>query len=357
MDGTALIFCEGAFGGLEGKTANGLVRFGRRYEILGVVDSNHAGRDAGEIIAGVTRRIPIFATVHQAVEGLARRPDFLVIGLNPESGRLPAEYRKVIRDALRMGINVDSALRPYLSEDAEFPGLAQQSSVRIRSVGYPKPLQQLRSYTGEIRDVDATIVSVVGTHSVVGKRTTAVRLADGLARRGLKTEMIGTGETSWFQGVRSCVILDSILSRFVGGELEGAILDAYRAYRPEVFVLEGQGSILSPEAPNGLELLTTARPSAIVMQHAPLRSEFYEGDRFGLEALERHIRVCELLSGSEVVAITLNPEGGEPDQYREAMESIRSRFGLFVTDVLADGAEGLVDEVSGLLPRSAHVRA
>ena len=89
MDGTALIFCEGAFGTPEGKTANGLVRFGRRYEILGVVDSTHVGRDAGEIVPGIQRRIPIFASVHQAVEGLGHRPDYLVVGLNPENGQFP----------------------------------------------------------------------------------------------------------------------------------------------------------------------------------------------------------------------------------------------------------------------------
>ena len=357
MDGTALIFCEGAFGGPEGKTANGLVRFGRRYEILGIIDSTHAGRDAGEIISGATRRVPIFASIHQAVEGLGRRPDYLVVGFNPGNGRFPPQYRKVISDALRMGVSVDSALRPYLSEDAEFPGLAMQSSARLRSVGYPKPLSQLRSYTGDLRNIDATIVAVVGTHSVVGKRTTAVRLAEALPNYGPKTEMIGTGETSWFQGVRSCVILDSIVTRYVAGELEGTILDAYRTYRPQVFVLEGQNSILSAEAPSGLELLTTARPNAIVMQHAPLRSEYYDGDQFGLDALDRHIRVCELLSGSPVIAITVNPEGGELEQYNEAVGAIRSRFGLLVTDVLGDGTDALAGEISRFLPQSTVVRA
>src|SRR5688572_3113223 len=124
MDGTALVFCEGALGLPGGKTANGLVRYGTRYEILGALDSCQAGRDAGDIVAGTTRRIPVFADLRQAVEALGRRPDYLVVGLNPPDGRFPPAFRRVIRDALRMGVSVDSALRPYLHEDAEFPGLA-----------------------------------------------------------------------------------------------------------------------------------------------------------------------------------------------------------------------------------------
>jgi uncharacterized NAD-dependent epimerase/dehydratase family protein len=248
-----------------------------------------------------------------------------------------------------LGISVDSPLRPYLHEDAEFPGLAQQSSARIRSVGYPKPLDQLRSYTGAIESVRAAKVAVVGTNALVGKRTTAVRLAETLRERGFRTEMIGTGETSWLQGVRSTVIIDSIVSKYVAGELEGMIVAANEAYRPEVFVLEGQGSILNRAHPAGAELLTTARPDAIVMQHAPMPASSSAADRFGITTLGRHIRAAELLSDSPVVAITLNPEGCSAFEQREACDLIRERFRLLVTDVLVDGTDALADAIVGAL--------
>jgi uncharacterized NAD-dependent epimerase/dehydratase family protein len=299
--------------------------------------------------------MPIFATLAQAVEALGHRPDFLVVGLNPEDGRLPPRFRRVIAEALRRGISVDSALRPYLNEDAEFPGLAQQSSSRLRSVGYPKPISQLRSYTGEIERVTAAKVAVLGTHSVVGKRTTSVRLTETLLAYGLRTEMIGTGETSWLQGVRSTVLLDSIVRKYIPGELEGVMLDAAERYDPQVFVLEGQGSFLDPANPTGIELLTTARPSAIVMQHAPM---YYggDGDRYGIDALDHHIRVAELISGAPVVAITLSHEGTLPSFFAEAAAAIRERFPLLVTDVLADGAEKLADAICARLELECEAR-
>ena len=356
MDGTALIFCEGAFGRPDGKTANGLVRFGSRYDILGVIDSDHSGCLAGDVISGVTRAIPVFASLHQAIEALRRRPDYLVVGLNPSDGRMPPQHRKVIRDALKSGISVDSALKPYLVDDPEFPGLTMQSSAKIRAIGYPKPLAQLRSYNGEIGDVGASRVAVVGTHSVVGKRTTAVRLTESLVADGVRTVMIGTGETSWFQGIPWTVILDSIVHKYVAGELEGVIVEAWKNSQAEIMVLEGQGSVLNPANPSGLELLTTAGPSAVVMQHAPTHPSLDSGDRYGARTLERHIRTAELLSGAPVVAITLNPEGSSTQYFAEALDAFRTQFGLLVTDVIADGTTALTSTVREAVRKSVTAR-
>lgn len=44
---TAIVYCEDNFGGIDGKTANGLVRHSEKYQILSVIDGGKAGRDAG----------------------------------------------------------------------------------------------------------------------------------------------------------------------------------------------------------------------------------------------------------------------------------------------------------------------
>ena len=38
-EGRALVYCEGAFGTPNGKTAHGLVRRTRRYDVLAVIDT------------------------------------------------------------------------------------------------------------------------------------------------------------------------------------------------------------------------------------------------------------------------------------------------------------------------------
>jgi hypothetical protein len=58
---TAVVYCEGNFGAIDGKTANGLVRRSERYEILSVIDSEKAGLDAGTVMrfrfAAISRKL------------------------------------------------------------------------------------------------------------------------------------------------------------------------------------------------------------------------------------------------------------------------------------------------------------
>jgi uncharacterized NAD-dependent epimerase/dehydratase family protein len=96
-DGRAIVYCEGAFGTTNGKTAHGLVRRTRRYEILSVVDSRLAGRDAGTALDGTPRGIPVERDLAGAVRSAraAERPaTHLVIGLAPDGGRLEGHARQ-----------------------------------------------------------------------------------------------------------------------------------------------------------------------------------------------------------------------------------------------------------------------
>ena len=61
VDGTAIVLCDGSYGTINGKTAHGLVRGTDRYRILAVVDPPAAGRDAGEVLDGAHRGIPVVA--------------------------------------------------------------------------------------------------------------------------------------------------------------------------------------------------------------------------------------------------------------------------------------------------------
>lgn len=363
MDGTALIFAESALGTPLARTANNLLRFSRRYEVLGVIDSRHAGREAGAVVEGAQPSIPVFANLDDALSKLAARPRRLVIGLNPDNDQLPPCFFPVIREALRQKVGVDSALRPYLHDHAEFPMLAMQCPTPMRSIGYPVPLARLRSFTGGIKNIPALKVAVVGTtRPTGGKNVTAVRLTETLNRRGVAAEMIGTSVASWFQGVRHTVLLDSILHGYVAGELEATVLEAYVERQPRVMVLEGDGSPLHRQKPTGLELLTTAAPDLIVLQHAPAHAEFGGVDPLGLACVERHVEAVAAIAGCPVIAVALSHigftghadfTGDEREACARAADRIRAAFDVPVVDVLAEGADRLADLVCRRLPQTA----
>ena len=352
MDGTAIVYCEGAFGTPNGKTANGLVRHTARYRVLGVIDSARAGQDAGEALGDHASGIPIFASLGEALARLDSPPDYFVIGLAPDGGRLPESARTAVREALASGLHVDSGLHQFLGDEAEFASLAASHNLRIRDVRRPPDRSQLHFFSGKIDEVQAPRIAVLGTDSAIGKRTTTVRLNQALNAAGIRSEMIGTGQTSWLQGVKYGLLLDSLINDFVTGEIEHAIHEAWVNEHPEVILLEGQGSLAHPAYPGGFELIGAGRVAGIILQHAPARKVYDGFDRYPMGSLDREIQLLELLALKPVIAITINHEGMTRDEVAATVADYEARYSRPVVDVLWDGCDKLVDQVRRLVQKS-----
>jgi uncharacterized NAD-dependent epimerase/dehydratase family protein len=349
MDGVALILCEGVFGTGDGKTANGLVRHTERYRIAGVLDSRLAGRDAGEVLTGTPSGIPIFASLAEALEKAADRPTHLVIGLAPEGGRLPDAYRKVVIEALRAGIDVDSGLHQFLSDDPELSKLAAENGATIRDVRRTPPRDQLHFFTGAINDVKAVRVAILGTDCCCGKRTTTTLLTGELNRAKTPTVLIGTGQTSWMQGARYGILLDSLINDFVAGEIEHAIVEADRNESPDVILVEGQGALTHPAAPGGFEIMTSARPHGVILQHAPVRETYLDHPNEPIAPPEVHIQAIESVFNSRVIAMAVNSEGIDPAKIDDKVAELENRYGIPCCDPIFQGPQRLIDAVRSLL--------
>jgi uncharacterized NAD-dependent epimerase/dehydratase family protein len=347
MNGEALILCEGHFGSTDGKTAHGLVRFTRRYRVRAVIDSTLAGRDAGEVLDGTKRGIPIVASLDEGTRLAGPAITHLVVGVATVGGRLPCEMRPTIAAALARGIHVDSGLHEFLGDDPEFSVIAAAADAWIRDVRKPPPRSTLHFYTGEITEVACPRIAVLGTDCAVGKRTTAWLLAQQIERLGLRAEMIGTGQTAWMQGARFGLVLDSTVNDFVTGEIEHAIVRAWREARPHLIVVEGQGTLIHPAYPGGFEILGAARPEAVILQHAPGRKDLEGFPGVPLAGPSRHIEVIRLVSGTPVIAITISREGLDAAALERAKDDLHRETGLPVIDPLADAGARLAALVAG----------
>jgi hypothetical protein len=69
---TAVVYCEGNFGQVDGKTANGLVRHSQAYRVLSVIDGRLEGRDSGQVLDKVSNGIPIVEDLEAAVAHVRR---------------------------------------------------------------------------------------------------------------------------------------------------------------------------------------------------------------------------------------------------------------------------------------------
>jgi len=282
------------------------------------------------------------------------QPTHLVIGLAPDGGRLPPGATDEVMTAIEMGLNVISGLHDWLSDDARLSAMALERGVEIVDIRKPPPRHLWHFFSGKIEDVTALRVAVLGTDSAVGKRTTAWKLVDALNANGLRTELVGTGQTAWLQGAKHCVVMDAIVNDFVSGEIEHAVWSAWKEEQPDVIVVEGQGSLMNPAYPGGFEILAAARPQGVFLQHAPDRIEYDGFPGYPIQPLDAQISAIEIISGVPVLAITVNHEGLMPEEVPGTCARITRDTGLPALDPLEDDLDPLIEAVESLLHSTAR---
>ena len=262
---TAIVYCEGNFGRVDGKTANGLVRHSEAYRIVSVIDGTRAGRDGGEVLDGTPNGIPVVPDLRAAILNETVVPDVLIYGMAPSSGRLSAKDRAVVLAAIGQGMGVVAGLHEHLGDDAEIAMAAEAGQVRIRDIRKPKPAKDMRLFDGSVEKVGAIRIAVLGTDCAIGKRTTSTILTRALNEAGIRTTLVGTGQTGLMQGARHGVAMDAVPPQFCCGELEGAVLAAWEADAPQVIVVEGQGALSHPAFCTSAFILRGSQPHAVIL--------------------------------------------------------------------------------------------
>ncbi len=348
---TAIVYCEGNFAKVDGKTANGLVRHSETFRIASVIDSGLAGQDSGTVLEGVANGIPVLGDLATAVAVQARIPDTFIYGMAPSSGTLSQADREVVLQAIALGMNIVSGLHEYLGDDPEIAAAAKTGrGVSIRDIRKPRASKDMRLFDGSIARVASIRIAVLGTDCAIGKRTTATILARALNTRGIRTVLVGTGQTGLMQGARHGVAMDAVPPQFCCGELEGAVVSAYDAERPDVILIEGQGALSHPAFCTSAFILRGCQPDAVILQHAPKRAHRCDFPSLSMPDPADEIKLIEAFAATKVVGLTLNHEGMDVAEIEAAITQYTGRLGLRVTDALTRPAHDLVDMVLAAFP-------
>jgi uncharacterized NAD-dependent epimerase/dehydratase family protein len=261
MPATALVITNGYLDDNHGKTAHGLIRGSSRFRVTAVLDHAFAGRDAGEVLDGVNRDIPVFATIAELLRGCAEKPQYAIIGVATEGGRLPDDWKPLMLKIVEQGISLVAGMHILLSSEKELVAAAQKSGAELIDIRKPKPVDELSFFSGEIYRVKPPRIAVLGTDCAVGKRTTCRMFTQTCQAAGIDAEMVYTGQTGWLQGYPYGFILDATPNDFVSGELERAIVDCANQRKPQLILLEGQSALRNPFGPCGSELILSGTPS------------------------------------------------------------------------------------------------
>ncbi len=337
------ILCEGKFGPLTSKTANACIRYspGR---VAAVIDTTQAGRTAHEIL-GFGGAIPVVCSLDDARRAGATA---LLIGIAPQGGQLPAEWRVVVVDALRHEMDVWSGLHFFLGNDPEFAALAGSSGATIHDLR--RPPTNLTIAGGRVRAIDATVVLAVGTDCNVGKMTTQLQLCSALRKRGVRVAFAATGQTGILvEGWGTSV--DAVVADFIAGAAEDLVLRAARD--ADIVLVEGQGSIVHP-AYSGVTygLIHGTLPHGFLLCAQPSRTTIAHNEWVRIpplpDLIALHEAVARPLRPARVVGVSFNTFDMDDAAARAAITRATADTGLPCTDPVRYDDTPLVDAIIAL---------
>ena len=346
----ALVYCEGEFGKIDGKVANGLARHSEKYQILGIIDSTKAGLDAGEFLDGIKNGIPIFRSSEDAIETLGFVPEYFIYGIAAITAFLNHYDRGIIFAAMKLGMNIINGLPEFFTEDQEFVQKAHDYDVQIYDMRKSPMRKHLHNFSGRIHKVTIPVITVLGTDCAVGKRTTAVELVEALKQAGLNAAFVATGQTGLLQGAKYGTVVDVLSSGFASGEVENAILNANKGERPDIIVVEGQGALSHPAYTSSHAIVRGAVPDAVILQHPPRRKNHCDYPTIPMPTLESEIELIEVFSKTKVIAITINHEDMTDLQVKDTIDEYEAKYKLPTTDVLKFSCDKLVETLFKVFP-------
>lgn len=334
-----VILTEGSSDPTAGKTASGALRY-RTDEVVALIDSTQAGKCAADFF-GIGENVPIVANL---AEALKKQPDTLLIGISPAGGQLPPEWRKIIAQALKNGLNIVSGLHVFLGEDPEFIRLAQKNGGMISDLRkVPTDLSVNKCLA---KAQNCFRVHTVGTDCNVGKKVVALELALGLRHKRKKAVFIATGQTGIFLSGQG-IAMDRVMGDFIAGAAERLVLENANY---DYLCIEGQGALTHPLYSGvTLGMLHGFAPQALIIVHEYGRKIMRGAKDTQVLPPERLIplyeAICEPVFPAKVVGVALNLRRLDEVAAQKEINTVEQTTGLPATDVFKFGAEKLIQAI------------
>jgi uncharacterized NAD-dependent epimerase/dehydratase family protein len=336
-----LILAEGRSGDPHfGKTARGVMRY-RPEDIVALLDSQS---DADSVDG-----FPLVATVEDA---MAYEPTTALVGVATQGGRFPPAWREILKDCLRAGLDLESGLHEFVSNDPELVALANEHGADLRDLRKPPPGLDVPS--GANLTHGATTILTVGSDCAIGKMSVSLELDREAKRRGIRSEFVPTGQT----GIAIAgwgIAVDAVVADFIAGASERLVLEGVDR-GGKLLLVEGQGSLLHP-AYSGvtLGLIHGSAPHGYVLCHMA-GSDVVDGDdRFPIpplgELIELHEQMSLLPRPAKVYGIALNTRLLGDEEARAAIAAAEEETGLPADDPVRFGASKLVDALEPIIER------
>jgi uncharacterized NAD-dependent epimerase/dehydratase family protein len=279
-------------------------------------------------------------------QAYARGARGLVIGVANSGGVIPNAWVPALLQALEGGLDIISGMHTRLSD---VPPLKAAATMRGRKlIDVRQPPSDIPIATGRKRSGKRLLT--VGTDCALGKKYTALALAQAFVARGIAADFRATGQTGILIAGHG-IPIDAVVADFAAGAAEMLSPDAPNDHWD---VIEGQGALLHPAyAGVSLALLHGSQPDVVVICHEPGR-EFMLGHPDypvpSIDTIELALRLGRRTNPSiRCSGVSLNTAQLNRAAAERLLAEEGERLHLAVADPMRGGAafERLVDACLG----------
>ncbi|HEY2782418.1 MAG TPA: DUF1611 domain-containing protein [Steroidobacteraceae bacterium] len=270
-----------------------------------------------------------------AAEAYARGAEAAVIGVATVGGRIAASWLPALAGAMEAGLDLVSGMHTPLASVPELVSTAARCGRQLIDVR--RPPAQIQVATGRKRSGKRLLA--VGTDCALGKKYTALAIAQAFREHGADATFRATGQTGILIA-GSGIPIDAVVSDFVAGAAELLTPDA----SPEHWdIIEGQGSLFHPAyAAVSLGLLHGSQPDVIVVCHTVGRETMLGFPAFPLPTLrdtvDLNLRLARRVNPSvRCGGISLNTAALSADDAQTAVQRMALDLGLAVADPIRGG--------------------
>lgn len=268
-------------------------------------------------------------------EARAKGARSLVIGVANGGGVISEMWLGALVEALEAGLDLVSGMHSRLSSVPVLKEVAERLGRRLIDVRRPPP--NLPIATGRKR-VGKRLLTV-GTDCALGKKYTALAVAEGFQRLGVDADFRATGQTGIMIAGRG-VPMDAVVADFAAGAAEALSPDAAADHWD---VIEGQGSLFHPAyAGVSLALLHGSQPDVIVVCHQVGRETMLGHSNFAMPNIRETVDL-NLLLGSRVnpaircAGVSLNTASLSDEEAERIFSAESGRLGMPVADPIRGG--------------------
>jgi uncharacterized NAD-dependent epimerase/dehydratase family protein len=336
MQKRLVVLTDGYSEPITAKTAVSVIRYGHD-KVIALLDTTQPGKTSQELL-GIGGNIPVVANLKDAGEA-----DVLLIGIAPPGGRMPPQWRPILLEAIRLGMDIVSGLHDFISEDPEMVSAAKEFGVVINDVR-KNDEHEVANRVG-IR-LDCLRIQAIGQDCCVGKKVVAIEIARALQQRGSDAKFVATGQTGIMIEGDGCPV-DTVVADFLNGAVEKLVL---QNQHHDILVFEGQGSLAHPRySAVTLGLLHGAMPHGMILCYEAGREGIHNMEQIPLTSLAQlrtaYETMANLMHPSKVIGVAMNSRLLGDDESQQERERVGKEFGLPVCDVLRHGPNDLVEAV------------